>query len=95
MNHKLKYILITAVAALLAACGKPKAELPAQYSQLEEKVDIYPDYTDIIVPPNIAPLNFIVRDSLADAFVAHLQGKGAGLLVSAGQDGVMQMDMSA
>ena len=95
MNHKLKYILITAVAALLAACGKPKAELPAQYSQLEEKVDIYPDYTDIIVPPNIAPLNFIVRDSLADAFVAHLQGKGAELLVSAGQDGVMQMDMSA
>lgn len=95
MNHKLKYILIASVAVLLVACGKPTAQIPAQFSQLEEKAEIYPDYTDIIVPPNIAPLNFIVRDSLADAFVAHLQGNGAELLVSAGQDGVMQMDMSA
>ena len=94
MNCKLKYILIVAATVLLAACGKPKAELPAQYSQLEERADIYPDYTDIVVPPNIAPLNFIVRDTLADAFVAHLRGKDAELMVSAGKDGVMQMDMA-
>ena len=94
MNSKLKYILITAAAVLMAACGKPAAQVPAQYSQLEENADIYPDYTDIVIPPNIAPLNFIVRDTLADAFVAHLQGKDAELLVSAGKDGVMQMDMT-
>ena len=94
MNSKLKYILITAAAVLMAACGKPTAQVPAQYSQLEENADIYPDYTDIVIPPNIAPLNFIVRDTLADAFVAHLQGKDAELLVSAGKDGVMQMDMT-
>ena len=61
MNFELKYILISAVAVLLSACGKPTAQIPAQFSQLEEKAEIYPDYTDIIVPPNIAPLNFIVR----------------------------------
>ena len=94
MNQKLKYILIVVAAALLTGCGKPKAELPAQYSQLEEKADIYPDYTDIVVPPNIAPLNFMVRDSLADAFVAYLKGEGAELLVSAGKKGVIQMDMT-
>ena len=82
------------MAALLTACGKPKAEVPAEYSQLEENADIWPDYTDIIVPPNIAPLNFMVRDGQADAFVAHLQGRGAELLASAGDDGVVQMDMT-
>jgi len=94
MNYNLKYILVVAAAALLAACGKPTAQVPAQYAQLEERADIYPDYTDIVVPPNIAPLNFMVRDTLADAFVAHLQGKGAELLAAAGADGVIQMDMS-
>ena len=94
MNYNLKYILVVAAAALLTACGKPTAQVPAQYAQLEERADIYPDYTDIVVPPNIAPLNFMVRDTLADAFVAHLQGKGAELLAAAGADGVIQMDMS-
>ena len=94
MNYNLKYILVVAAAALLVACGKPAAQVPAQYAQLEERADIYPDYTDIVVPPNIAPLNFMVRDTLADAFVAHLQGKGTDLLASAGEDGIIQMNMS-
>lgn len=91
---KYRHYILVAMAALLTACGKPKAEVPAEYSQLEESADIWPDYTDIIVPPNIAPLNFMVRDRQADAFVAHLQGRGAELLASAGDDGVVQMDMT-
>ena len=79
---------------LLAACGKPTAQVPAQYSQLEEQVNIFPDYTDVVIPPNIAPLNFIVRDSLADAFVVQLQGKNADLLAAADKDGVIQMDLA-
>ena len=64
MNYK-HYILV-AIAALLTACGKPTAQIPAQYSQSEEQADIYPDYTDIIVPPNIViirlmPLWYIFR----------------------------------
>lgn len=94
MNYKIKNLFIATIAVLLAACGKPAAQVPAQCSQLEEKANIYPDYTDIVVPPNIAPLNFIVRDSLADGFVTQLQGKDVELLASAGQDGVIQMDMA-
>ena len=92
---KYRHYILVAMAALLAACGKPKAEVPDVYSQLEENADIYPDYTDIIVPPNIAPLNFIVHDNQADAFVVHLQGKGTELLASAADDGVVQMDITA
>lgn len=94
MNYKINYLFIIVTAILLTACGKPAPQIPAQFSQLEEKVNIYPDYSDIVVPPNIAPLNFIVRDSLADAFVVHLQGNGEELLTSAGEDGVVQMDMT-
>lgn len=92
---KYRHYILVAMAALLAACGKPKAEVPDVYSQLEESADIYPDYTDIVVPPNIAPLNFIVRDSLANGFVVRMQGKETELLVSAGKDGVVQMDTTA
>lgn len=34
---------------------------------------IYPDYTDIVIPPNIAPLNFMVSDSF-DRVIATLKG---------------------
>ncbi len=94
MKRSLYIIILGGLTFLLAACGKPAAQVPTQYSQLEEQVNIYPDYTDVVVPPNIAPLNFIVRDSLADTFVAQLQGKGVELLAAAGKDGVVQMDMA-
>ena len=92
---KLLYIIIySGLTLFLGACGKPAAQIPSQYSQLDEMAQIYPDYTNIIVPPNIAPLNFIVSDSLADAFVAHLKGKDAEVLASASDDGCIQMDMA-
>ena len=94
MNCELKLYVLAAATLLLVACGKPAAQVPDQYTQVEEQANIYPDYTDIVVPPNIAPLNFIVRDSLADCFVAQLQGNGVELLASAGKDGVIQMDMA-
>lgn len=94
MKKSLYIIIYSSIILLLAACGKPTAQVPAQFSLLEEKANIYPDYTDIVVPPNIAPLNFIVRDSLADAFVVHLRGKGKELLSSAGKNGTIQMDVA-
>lgn len=94
MKCSIYIIVFYSVALLLTACSKPAAQVPAQYSQLEKKADIYPDYTDIVVPPNIAPLNFMVRDSMADAFVVQLQGKDSELLASAGKNGIIQMDMT-
>lgn len=91
MRYTLLYTI--GVALLLSAC-KPKAEVPGQFIETDADVCIYPDYTNIVVPPNIAPLNFIIRDTLADAFVVHLQGKNSELLASADEDGLIQMEMS-
>ena len=65
---------------LAAACtpggwqdASPAAEAPA----------LYPDYTDIVIPGNIAPLNFNVLNP-ADACVAVLSGAD-GEIVTGGR----------
>ena len=77
--------------ALLTAC-KPKAELPGQFAETDTEAGVYPDYKGITIPPNIAPLNFIVRDSSATACVAHLHSRGGELLAVASENGTVRMD---
>jgi hypothetical protein len=54
--------------ANLAAC-----ELPGSVTASEELPPIYPDYTDVTIPYNIAPLNFLLRNK-PDAVEIRLQG---------------------
>ncbi len=76
---------------MLFGC-KPKAEVPSQYAEASTEVNIYPDYKDVVVPPNIAPLNFIVCDSAGTEFVAHFKGGEAELIAAASKDAKVQMD---
>ena len=88
-----RYILYIIYCLLFVITGcKQKAEVPAQFSEVDTEASVYPDYKDIVVPPNIAPLNFICRDSLATAYVAQLQGGGQELLAAAKDDGSIRMD---
>ena len=61
----MKYLSIPAIALLLAACS-PKA--PSTYGSIDATPKIFPDYTDITVPTNIAPLNFLIEEK-ADRYV--------------------------
>lgn len=63
--------LCAGIAALLLAvsCGKDITVT----EQLDQKPEIFPDYSEVTVPPNIAPLNF-----------SYLGDKPARLIVSAG-----------
>lgn len=69
MRH---YILLSLffLMALLSGCGRHPS-LPQDYRQENEKPSIYPDYTDVTVPVNIAPLNFMVER--AEEVVAHFR----------------------
>lgn len=71
---------------------KPKAEVPSQFAETNTEASVYPDYKDIVVPPNIAPLNFICRDSVATAYVAQLKGGGQELIAGASENGVIELD---
>ena len=52
MKHAF-YILLT---MCLLACSGP--QVPSQYKESQAEVPIYPDYQDVTIPENIAPLNF-------------------------------------
>ncbi len=83
------------MALVLAGCRKP-ASVPASFTTLDEEARIYPDYRDVVIPPNIAPLNFMVRDSLAQDFVAEVKGcQGDAILIGGDADGVIRFDTLA
>ena len=64
----MKKLLVIIAAVALAACGN---KIPKTFSESKELPPIYPDYTNVTVPINIAPLTFEV-DGMADGIVARL-----------------------
>ncbi len=58
MRKLTRYICLTALFLTALSCtpGIP------QCGQIEEEADIFPDYREVTVPPNIAPLNYLVRN---------------------------------
>ena len=64
----MKKLLVIIAAAALVACGN---KIPETFSESKELPPIYPDYTNVTVPINIAPLTF-EADGKADGIVARL-----------------------
>ena len=87
--------------SLLAACsGRPTA-IPASFAETADSLVIYPDYRDVTVPPNIAPLNFMVTDAEATEFIVELQAAApataaeapaSALFCGAARDGKFDID---
>ena len=50
-----RFLCIAAIACLLVGCGN---KIPSQYSETDKWPRIYPDYTEVTIPVNIAPLSF-------------------------------------
>ena len=63
-----KALLFVIVATMLAACGH---KIPEHFWEKNELPNIYPDYTNVTVPINIAPLTFQI-DGKAEDVVARL-----------------------
>ncbi len=64
-------VLLLCVVALLMACGG-HADVPQDATKVDELPAIYPDYANVTVPCNIAPLNFMLPDSLYTKIVARM-----------------------
>ena len=77
---KLHFLLITC-GLLLTACGGPK--VPSEYKETGKLPAIYPDYIDVTVPVNIAPLTFEF-DGTSDEMVARYAA-GDEVIVCNGQ----------
>ena len=72
----MKYLYLSLLALLLAACGR---QVPQQYEQSDKLPLIYPDYTGVTIPVNLAPLTFQL-ESQADDVVARFSAGGEQLV---------------
>ena len=87
-------LLLACIVLLAISCSKQNSQLPEQATPLKEVADIYPDYRDIVAPPNIAPLDFMVKNE-ADEAMAHLVGGGKELIAEADENGTFRLDSLA
>ena len=61
------FLYILALTAVLTACHNVK--VPEKFTDINKTPRIYPDYTDVTIPVNIAPLTFELEDA-CDEIVA-------------------------
>lgn len=64
------HLPLLATLCLLASCT---ANVPSQYSETDKKATVYPNYTNITIPYNIAPLNFDYQNEEAKEFITELK----------------------
>ena len=75
----------------LASCTSRPSSVPTTFTELTDSAEIYPDYRDVTIPPNIAPLNFMVSDVGASEFVVTMDD----LVCGATSDGKFDIDTIA
>ena len=81
---KTPYILLLALGLLLEWTGC--VPTPHDVVMSEEKAVIYPDYQDVTVPYNIAPLNFMLRGDY-DACLCEIKDEKGHTLLTLGDKG--------
>ena len=86
MSLRFQSIYFVGLLFLFSCVSKPKGEILKN----GEPVKIYPDYTEVAIPSNIAPLNFLV-EAEGDAYYLFISGeKGEALTVSS-RDGEFRL----
>lgn len=95
MAINLKTIAAAALAALLTASCGSEVRVPDNATPTQEAADIFPEYRDIYIPQNIAPLNVQIKSD-GDEFAACIKGeKGGEITAAAGKDGKLMFDTEA
>ena len=83
MKHKHSISVFCLLTVLAVASCSPRPHDARQSSQLPP---IFPDYVDVTVPVDVAPLHFSLPDSVADYICAEARGKGAVAMEAAGKE---------
>lgn len=83
MKYRILLLLL-----LVTSCSKHPS-LPTSFTEVNETPHIYPNYVDVMVPPNIAPLNFLVDD--VEDVVAEIKSQ-ASRVTFGGKKNKMQID---
>ena len=84
MKNSIYIVLFVLIGGITACTSSPR--LPENFAAVDSLPGIYPDYVDVTVPRNIAPLTFTMEDG-ADEIVAQLS-VGNRKWVIGGEEGV-------
>ncbi len=77
-----RLIVMISGVLILSGCGAPK--VPTEnVTDVSGVPSIYPDYTGIVIPPNIAPMNFEVSVP-GDEYVARISASDGSQIVAGG-----------
>ena len=66
-----RYLFLFLIA-LMVSCSKSDVQIA---KSLNKEIAIYPDYKDVTIPVNIAPLNFSIADSSEHSLINKFKGK--------------------
>lgn len=72
----MRKLFIPALLILVAACS----HIPGSFTDTGTRPTIFPDYTDISIPSNIAPMNFLIEEQ-ADDYITVLTSGGNNVTV--------------
>ncbi len=76
---------------MLACCSGRPTSVPTTFADVSDSAAIFPDYRDVTIPPNIAPLNVKISDDGATEYVVEM----GGLVAGAAKDGKTDIDSTA
>jgi hypothetical protein len=75
-------VLVVLSAGILAYTLHDAQTSIEHYNSVGRAPEIYPEYYDLVIPPNIAPLNFLVREDGSRYFVKIYSKEGNSIEVS-------------
>jgi Tol biopolymer transport system component len=75
----------TALILFLVFCLPSCKNIPSSYIETKDQLSIYPDYRDVYIPQNIAPLNFHINTEASSYLTKIYSTNGKPILVH-GQD---------
>ncbi len=82
-------IINISIILFIASCDRPQVPV-GKVDVTDEQPKISPDYTSIVIPPNIAPMNFEI-DIPGEEYVARLTGANGKSIIAGGN--VIQWDI--
>ena len=88
MKLTLRYFLLTIFASLGMACSHSVSE-PQSANSINQLPDIFPDYVDVTIPPQIAPLRFMLRHAPEEAVVSISCGDEKIICEASGEKGFL------
>jgi len=81
MSRNYKYAVPLIIVAIAAGVGiffeRDISEDIVDFLQVDRRARIYPDYSSIVIPPNISPMNFAVRED-AELYCVRISGSRDG-----------------